>query len=115
MKQILFVAAGVLLAGLVGWAAVDFDSFRHPFAGYSDKEIKQAEQDTDLAQAKVMELLKHDTLEAEIGLAETRYGEGSLYRLCHEYGPTTKQNKAKCKRLDEKMSRSDAEDAKHLW
>lgn len=115
MKQILFVAAGVLLAGLIGWAVADFDSFRHTFAGYSDQEIKQAEQDTDRAQAKVMGTLKRNTLEAEIRLAETRYGEGALYRLCHEYAPTTKQNKAKCRQLDDKMARADAEDAKHPW
>jgi hypothetical protein len=115
VKQVLVVAAGVLLAGLIGWATVDFDSFRHTFAGYSDREIKQSWQEFDLTQAKIQQGLDRQLLEGKIKLAETRFGQGSLYSLCHEYEPTAKQNKAKCKQLDDRMARADAEYAKHPW
>lgn len=57
--------------------------------------------------ARILELRAH--------LAEMRYGEGALYRLCHQYPPTTKEHQAKCKALDDRMARDDAKDAKHPW
>jgi DNA-binding transcriptional regulator YbjK len=115
VKQTLFIAAGVLLAGVIGWAVADPDGLRHATVGYSDTEQKQAWKQVEQTQAQVLRHLEERTLEAEIRLAETRYGEGRLYRLCHESAPTAKQNKARCQQLNDKMTRADAEYAKHPW
>ena len=115
MKQILSVASGVLLAGLIGWAVVDSDGLRHSTIGYSDSEKKRAEQEFETQIALSQGRLDQQLLEAKIQLAEARFGEGRLYRLCHESAPTAKSNQVKCKQLDDRMARADADDAKHPW
>jgi len=79
------------------------------------RKYEEAVRNLDETQESVSYELDRRLLESSVQLAETRFGQGSLYRLCHEYPPTTKEHQRKCKALDDKMARADAADKKHPW
>jgi hypothetical protein len=91
MKLILIIAAGVLLASLVAWAAYDTENFRHTFFGYSKAEQNKAWTEYQTTVARSNRVLDERFLESEIGLIELRHGEmaASKYRRCRTDPPTT--------------------------
>jgi hypothetical protein len=105
------VVIGLLLAGAViggiGWYNNEQEEQK--------RDLDEAKRKLDEDSARVTHQLDAQLLEAEVRLAETRFGQGSLYRLCHEYPPTTKEHRRKCKALDDKMARADAQSVKHPW
>jgi hypothetical protein len=117
MKLILIIAAGVLLATMVGWAIYDSEGFRHATVGYSQDEQNRAAQQLQTAILESTRSLDADLLEAEVKLVTLRHGEstGARYRMCHTYPPTTKAHKLECERLDKQKARDDANDTKHPW
>jgi hypothetical protein len=70
MGLILKIAAGVLLAGLVGWMVVDFTSFRHKFFGYSNEEINKSWDEVRDHEQQIQQDLEDDLLRAKIRTAE---------------------------------------------
>ncbi len=117
MKLILKITAAILLAGLIGWAVVDFTSFRHTFAGYNKEEIEQAQHEYDRTRAEVQRGLDRQILDLRAKRVDYHFGEaaGATYRLCHEHPPETKKHQQECKRLDDQLAVMDAADAKHPW
>ena len=117
MKLVLAIAAGVLIAALIGWLVSDPDGFRHKLWGYSKEEIDQSFQDVDRAAEQSRREIEARTFETEVQIVELRHGAAvaATYRLCHMHPPTTKQHQLECKRLDEHYKRDDAPDAKHPW
>jgi len=121
MKLILIIAAGALLAGMIGWAAYDTDGFRHSLWGYSQAEQKKAWAEYQTTVARSNQRLDAELLESSTRVVTLRHGEaaGSKYRKCHSEPPTTKAHKAECERLDKQKAREDAqfeaEQKKHPW
>jgi hypothetical protein len=117
VKLVLQIAAGALLTALIVWWVADPDGFRHKLWGSSQAEIDQAWQEVDNTIAQSKREMDERLLEAKIHTVELRYGDAaaSRYRLCHTYPPEAKQHQLECKRLDDRVARDDARDAKNPW
>ncbi len=117
MKLFFTIAAALLVVGLIGWATVDSTGFRHTFAGYSNEEIEQTKLKFDTTQAQIQNRLDERLLETKIRLVELVLGEAAAgkYEMCHKYPPTTKQHKADCQKLDERVAKIEAQQAKDPW
>lgn len=117
MKLILSIAAAILVAVAVGWSAVDYDGFRHTFAGYNQREIDHAQLELRTQISRSNRELDDRLLETQIRHVELTLGEAaaSTYRLCHAYPPTTPQHKAKCKRIDDQLAKVEAEESRNPW
>jgi hypothetical protein len=88
MGLILKIAAGILLAGLIGWMVVDFTSFRHKFAGYSNEEINKSWEEVREHEQKVQPELDNEILRAKIrtavlssGRAESKHAPKRKHHL----------------------------------
>jgi hypothetical protein len=114
MKLVLSIAAGVLIAGLLIWWMSDPNGFRHKLFGYSQSEIDQSWERVHAQEAEVHRELDERLLQAKIRHVELVYGEATAatYKLCHKWPPTTKQHQLECKKLDDRIARDDARDAK---
>lgn len=99
MKSILTITVAILLAGLIGWAALDFTGLRHTFAGYSEEEQDEASRKFDTEIARAIGHPVNETAEQEHDrkvkfgsqAIETMYGKKSAdrYRSCHPNVPAS--------------------------
>ncbi len=115
MKLTVVISLFTLAMGFV-FGVIMYPRWQHS----ETNELRPVRVDAVDAQTAVRNLKRvtdEDVLTSTAELAELRFGTGagSLYLHCHMVTPTDKRHQAKCKNLDDRMKRADAENAKHPW